>query len=146
MCLHIHTASAQIISIPKAPPHAHHGPLSSRKIKPGEQFNHCKSDNKACPHIQEVGDKRQQARQSGIAMRAEGAHECRQGQRQEVTFFHKSEELSVGEEGMVVAKDAWDETGNSRCHLQAFTTWSHRWFIIETTPALELGISSQTPS
>ena len=64
------------------------------------------------------------------------------GQRKEVTFFQKSEELSVGEERVVVAKDAWAETGNSGCHLQAFTTWSHRWLIIKSIPALELGISS----
>lgn len=64
------------------------------------------------------------------------------GQRKEVTFFQKSGELSVGKEGVVVAKDAWNETGNSRCHLQEFTTWSHRWLIIESIPSLEFGISS----
>lgn len=63
-----------------------------------------------------------------------------------MTFFQKSEELSVGGEGVVVPKDTWDETGNSRCHLQAFTTWSHRWLIIESIPALELGICSQNVS
>lgn len=68
------------------------------------------------------------------------------GQRKEVIFLQKSEEHSVGEEGVVVAKDSWAETGNSRCHLQAFTTWSHRWLIIESIPALELGISSQDVS
>lgn len=79
-------------------------------------------------------------------MRAGGAHKCKQEQRKEVTFFQKSEELSVGEEGVAVAKDAWAETVNSRCHLQAFTTWSHRWLIIESIPALEFGISSQNVS
>lgn len=66
------------------------------------------------------------------------------GQRKEVTFVQKSEELSIGEERVIVDKTT--ETGNSRCHLQAFTTWSHRWVVIEQIPAPELGISSQNVS
>lgn len=68
------------------------------------------------------------------------------GQRKEVTFFQKSEHF-IGEKVVVaVSKVTWAETGNSRCHLQLFTTWSHHWLVIESIPALELGISSQTIS
>lgn len=35
------------------------------------------------------------------------------------------------------------KSGNSSCHFLAFTTWSHHLLIIESIPALELGISSQ---
>lgn len=45
-CLHVHTASTQTMSIPKAP-HVHHGPFLSRKTKPEEQFNCWEPDNKA---------------------------------------------------------------------------------------------------
>lgn len=58
----------------------------------------------------------------------------------------KRQELSVHEEGMVVAKEVRAEIGTSKCHLQVFTTWSHHSLIIETIPASELRISYQNNS
>lgn len=85
------------------------------------------------------------AQHSSIALRAGVPMTVGRRHRKEVIFFQR-QELSVREEGMVVAEEVWAETGTSTWHLHVFTTWSHHWLIMETVPAWEFRISYRNNS